>query len=143
MSGFNLGQLRSITLNLPPLPEQRTIAHVLGTLDDKIELNRRMNETLEGMARALFESWFVDFDPVRAKATLKHHDTNHSPLEGESARGRSPQSSRWGEIKRSYTQQTLEKAKTYAKTTPTQKNCCGTTCATNNWTVTSSGVNNR
>ncbi len=53
---------------LPPLPEQRAIAHILGTLDDKIELNRRMNETLEGMARALFKSWFVDFDPVRAKA---------------------------------------------------------------------------
>ena len=52
---------------LPPLPEQRAIAHVLGTLDDKIELNRRMNETLEEMARALFKSWFVDFDPVRAK----------------------------------------------------------------------------
>ena len=50
-----------------PLPEQRAIAHVLGTLDDKIELNRRMNETLEEMARALFKSWFVDFDPVRAK----------------------------------------------------------------------------
>ena len=49
------------------LPEQRAIAHVLGTLDDKIELNRRMNETLESMARALFKSWFVDFDPVRAK----------------------------------------------------------------------------
>ena len=47
--------------------EQRTIAHILGTLDDKIELNRRMNETLEEMARALFKSWFVDFDPVRAK----------------------------------------------------------------------------
>ena len=47
--------------------EQRAIAHVLGTLDDKIELNRRMNETLEGMARALFKSWFVDFEPVRAK----------------------------------------------------------------------------
>ncbi len=47
--------------------EQRAIAHVLGTLDDKIELNRRMNETLEEMARALFKSWFVDFDPVRAK----------------------------------------------------------------------------
>ena len=47
--------------------EQRTIAHVLGTLDDKIELNRRMNETLEAMARALFKSWFVDFEPVRAK----------------------------------------------------------------------------
>ncbi len=47
---------------------QRAIAHILGTLDDKIELNRRMNETLEGIARALFKSWFVDFDPVRAKA---------------------------------------------------------------------------
>ena len=50
-----------------PLDEQRAIAHVLGTLDDKIELNRRMNETLEEMARALFRSWFVDFEPVRAK----------------------------------------------------------------------------
>ncbi len=48
--------------------EQSAIAHILGTLDDKIELNRRMNETLEAMARALFKSWFVDFDPVRAKA---------------------------------------------------------------------------
>ena len=47
--------------------EQRAIAHILGTLDEKIELNRRMNETLEAMARALFKSWFVDFDPVRAK----------------------------------------------------------------------------
>ena len=47
--------------------EQRAIAHILGTLDDKIELNRRMNETIEAMARALFKSWFVDFDPVRAK----------------------------------------------------------------------------
>jgi len=50
------------------LDEQRAIAHILGTLDDKIELNRRMSETLEAMARALFKSWFVDFDPVRAKA---------------------------------------------------------------------------
>ena len=50
-----------------PLSEQRAIAHILGTLDDKIELNRRANETLEAMARALFKSWFVDFDPVRAK----------------------------------------------------------------------------
>jgi type I restriction enzyme S subunit len=47
---------------------KRAIAHILGTLDDKIELNRRMNETLEAMARALFKSWFVDFDPVLAKA---------------------------------------------------------------------------
>ena len=54
-------------LPLPLLPEQRAIVHVLGTLDDKIELNRQMNETLETMARTLFKSWFVDFDPVRAK----------------------------------------------------------------------------
>jgi type I restriction enzyme S subunit len=54
-------------INLPPLSEQKAIAGVLGALDDKIELNRRMNATLESMARALFQSWFVDFDPVRAK----------------------------------------------------------------------------
>jgi type I restriction enzyme S subunit len=52
---------------LPPLPEQRAIAHILGTLDDKIEVNRRMSQTLEAMARALFKAWFVDFEPVRAK----------------------------------------------------------------------------
>ena len=52
---------------LPPLSEQRDIAHILGTFDDKIDLNRRMNETLEEMARALFTSWFVDYDPVHAK----------------------------------------------------------------------------
>ena len=56
-----------VRLRLPPLAEQRDIAHILGALDDKIELNRRMNATLEAMARALFRSWFVDFDPVRAK----------------------------------------------------------------------------
>jgi type I restriction enzyme S subunit len=66
--GFNLGMLKSIELNIPPLPEQKAIAHILGTLDDKIELNRKTNETLEAMAKALFKSWFVDFDPVRAKA---------------------------------------------------------------------------
>ena len=60
--------LRTIEIPLPPTAEQRAVAHILGTLDDKIELNRRMNETLEAMARALFKSWFVDFDPVRAKA---------------------------------------------------------------------------
>ncbi len=60
-----LGRLQ---VEVPPLDEQRTIAHILGTLDDKIELNRRMNETLEAMTRAIFKSWFVDFDPVRAKA---------------------------------------------------------------------------
>ncbi len=66
-ANFSLSELSSLEIPLPPLPEQRAIAHILGTLDDKIELNRRMNETLEAMARALFKSWFVDFDPVRAK----------------------------------------------------------------------------
>lgn len=66
--GFNLGQLRSLNIRLPPLPEQRAIARILGSLDDKIELNRRMNETLEALARTIFKSWFVDFDPVRARA---------------------------------------------------------------------------
>jgi type I restriction enzyme, S subunit len=61
------GQIEDLEIPLPPLSEQRAIVHILGTLDDKIELNRRMNETLEAMARALFKSWFVDFDPVRAK----------------------------------------------------------------------------
>jgi len=64
---INLATLDRLALPLPPLQEQKAIAHVLGTLDDKIELNRRMNETLEAMARAIFKSWFVDFDPVRAK----------------------------------------------------------------------------
>ena len=59
--------LERIEAGVPPFREQRAIAQVLGTLDDKIELNRRMNATLEAMARALFRSWFVDFDPVRAK----------------------------------------------------------------------------
>jgi len=60
--------LRTIEVPVPPVSEQRAIARILGALDDKIELNRRMNETLEAMARALFKSWFIDFDPVRAKA---------------------------------------------------------------------------
>ncbi|MBK8233729.1 MAG: restriction endonuclease subunit S [Candidatus Eisenbacteria bacterium] len=65
---LNSDELKALDVTLPPLSEQRAIAHILGTLDDKIELNRRMNETLEAMARALFKSWFVDFAPVRAKA---------------------------------------------------------------------------
>ena len=59
--------LRTLEIPLPRLAEQQAITHILGTLDDKIELNRRMNATLEAMARALFQSWFVNFDPVRAK----------------------------------------------------------------------------
>ena len=121
--------LARLELRLPPLPEQRRITHVLGTLDDKIALNRRLNATLEDMARALFKSWFVDFDPVRAKAALKRQaPSHHSPRplspavpelvegskgEGESARqGRSPQSSRWGVVRRGYPRHALTAART-------------------------------
>jgi type I restriction enzyme S subunit len=64
---LNLPTIRALPILVPPLDDQKAIASVLGALDDKIELNRRMNATLESMARALFQSWFVDFDPVRAK----------------------------------------------------------------------------
>jgi type I restriction enzyme, S subunit len=64
---LNRNHVHPIAAPWAPLREQQAIAHVLGTLDDKIELNRRMNETLEEMARAIFKSWFVDFDPVKAK----------------------------------------------------------------------------
>jgi type I restriction enzyme, S subunit len=64
---MQVGDLSRFELNLPPLPEQRAIAHILGTLDEKIELNRRMSETLEAIVRAIFKSWFLDFGPVRAK----------------------------------------------------------------------------
>lgn len=67
MPSLNQDILGRIPLPLPPLPEQRAIARILGSLDDRIELNRRMNATLEAMAQATFKSWFVDFDPVRAK----------------------------------------------------------------------------
>jgi type I restriction enzyme S subunit len=64
---FNLRDLAKLPIPIPPTDTREAIAAVLGALDDKIELNRRMNATLEAMARALFQSWFVDFDPVRAK----------------------------------------------------------------------------
>jgi len=67
MPSINTEILSNIPICYPPLPIQHRIAHILGSLDDKIELNRQMNETLEAMARAIFKSWFVDFDPVRAK----------------------------------------------------------------------------
>lgn len=64
---LNRNHIHPLSVKRPPLPAQKAIAHILGTLDDKIELNRKMNKTLEAMARAIFKSWFVDFDPVRAK----------------------------------------------------------------------------
>jgi len=72
LAGHGTGRLNSVDLklldiSLPPLPEQKAIARIISSLDDKIELNRRMNETLEEMARAIFKDWFIDFGPTRAK----------------------------------------------------------------------------
>ena len=66
--GLRKADIGLVEVPLPPLSGQKSIAHILGTLDDKIDLNRRMNETLEAMARAIFKDWFVDFGPTRAKA---------------------------------------------------------------------------
>ena len=71
VSGITGSDLVKLQLPLPSFPTQQRIARILGTLDDKIELNRRMNRTLEAMAQAIFKSWFVDFEPVKAKATAK------------------------------------------------------------------------
>jgi type I restriction enzyme S subunit len=67
VSNLRIPVLKALPIPAPDLGSQKAIAHILGTLDDKIELNRKTNETLEAMARTLFKSWFVDFDPVRAK----------------------------------------------------------------------------
>ena len=77
VAGITGRDLAQLEIPVPPLSEQRAIARVLGALDDRIELNRRMNETLEGMAWALFKSWFVDFEPVRAK--MEGRDTGLPP----------------------------------------------------------------
>lgn len=66
---FNVGSAKKILVHFPSLTEQRTISHILSTLDKKIELNRKMNQTLESISQAIFNSWFVDFDPVKAKAS--------------------------------------------------------------------------
>ncbi len=67
---FNLRDLAKLPIPIPPTKTREAIAQILGSLDDKIEMNRRMNATLEAMARALFQSWFVDFDPVRRNMNL-------------------------------------------------------------------------
>ncbi len=87
-AGANAKTLSNYPVNLPPLPEQKAIAHILGKLDDKIELNRNMNETLEGIAQALFKSWFVDFDPVLDNAIAagnKIPDALHAKAEQRKA----------------------------------------------------------
>ena len=88
--GLNRNHLHQARVRVPvDVAEQRAIAHILGTLDDKIELNRRMSDTLEQMARALFKSWFVDFDPVRAKC---RGGLPWPPHEGQARR---PAPTRW------------------------------------------------
>lgn len=76
------GSLAHLLVSVPPFDEQRAIARVLGTLDDKIELNLRMSETLDVMVRALFKSWFLDFDPVRAKMPGREHGLPDCRYEG-------------------------------------------------------------
>jgi type I restriction enzyme S subunit len=88
LSGYNSGSaqpslnrnfIHPVPVDVPPLPEQRAIAYILGTLDDKIELNRRMNETLETIAQAIFKSWFIDFDPVRRNMAQRTGQNQPSP----------------------------------------------------------------
>jgi len=64
VSNIRIPNIKAFQINVPPLKEQKRIAHILGSLDDKIELNRQMNQTLEQMSQVMFKSWFVDFDPV-------------------------------------------------------------------------------
>lgn len=78
MGHVKISDLKRLVAFIPPLSEQKAIASILGALDDKIELNRKMNETLEAMARAIFKSWFVGFDPI---PSLGHHkEWQDSPL---------------------------------------------------------------
>ncbi len=83
---LNQSILNGIEINLPPLEEQKRIAGILGALDDKIELLQKQNKTLEDMAKAIFKSWFVDFDVVHAKAALTSN-SNLSPLRGKCHEG--------------------------------------------------------
>jgi type I restriction enzyme S subunit len=81
MPNLNEGIIRSFPVEMPPFTEQEAIAHILGTLDDKIELNRQLNQTLEAMTRSLFTSWFVNFDPTRAKASGRNPGSSKALLD--------------------------------------------------------------
>ncbi|TXE07587.1 restriction endonuclease subunit S [Algoriphagus aquimarinus] len=87
-----VAKLKQFKTLLPPLPEQKAIAHILGKLDDKIELNRQMNQTLEAMAQALFKSWFVDFDPVLDNTLAAGNDIPNELLEMAEKRALVPHS---------------------------------------------------
>lgn len=81
VSHIRVGNCDKFKIPLPPLSEQRAIAHILGSLDDKIELNRRMNQTLEEIAQAIFKSWFVDFEPVKAKQQAREAGKSATEIE--------------------------------------------------------------
>jgi len=81
VSHIRVGDCDKFKIPLPPLSEQRAIAHILGTLDDKIELNQRMNQTLEEIAQAIFKSWFVDFEPVKAKQQAREAGKSSAEIE--------------------------------------------------------------
>jgi type I restriction enzyme, S subunit len=108
-------------ITVPPLPEQKAIARILGALDDKIELNQKMNQTLEAMAQAIFKSWFVDFDPVRAKMA------GQQPVGMDEATAAlfpdSIEDSVLGEIPKGWTVSTIgESVKVFGGSTPSTKN---------------------
>jgi len=86
VKGIKQSELREVMLIFPEFGEQKAIAHVLGALDDRIELNRRMNETLEAMAQALFKGWFVDFDPVIDNALARGKEIPEDLRERAAAR---------------------------------------------------------
>jgi type I restriction enzyme S subunit len=86
MPNLNQGILSNVPLHVPSISIQKAIAHILGTLDDKIELNRQMNATLEAMAQALFQSWFVDFNPVIDNALAAGHPIPDTLQERAAAR---------------------------------------------------------
>ncbi|MHC4478673.1 MAG: restriction endonuclease subunit S [Planctomycetota bacterium] len=116
---LNRNHVHPIEIHWPAdISEQRAIAHVLGTLDDKIELNRRMNETLEAMAKAIFMSWFVDFDPVRAKAEGRKTGL---PREIEKLFPDSFEDSELGEIPRGWRVKSLDEIATYLNGLALQK----------------------
>lgn len=71
VTGIKQSELRKLQLSFPSIQEQKRVAKILGSLDDKITVNRRINQTLEAMAQAIFKSWFIDFDPVKAKIAAK------------------------------------------------------------------------
>jgi type I restriction enzyme S subunit len=106
MPNLNSDIVRRFPLNLPSIDEQRAIAETLGALDDKIDVNRQMNRTLQSVGQSLFKSWFVDFDPLAAKSIGRNRSgvfatvaSHFSASFGESTLGPIPKGWRVGSVK--------------------------------------------